>query len=639
MHYTFNLIRCVSLLALLCVGVNAASAASLKSPDGKIEMHIGLKGRSGQSVANYMVDYEGEWLLDHSTVSFQLAGGEVVGEHLEEESIEGPKEHRGSWKPVYGERSEYEDNYNELTLNYRDTKLDLPLTLVFRCYNEGIAFHAVVGTPGKALQLKEERTEFRFFGNPTVWSTPRAQAAYEEVKLSQMGNDVERPLVARTTTKDGTELYTAIAEAKMVDFARMKLKRHGDDPRCVVSQLSGRVNSDGPITTPWRVVFVGRSPGELIENNHLILNLNDPCAIEDTSWIKPGKVIRDITLTTEGGKAAIDFAAKYNLQYIEFDAGWYGHEYDDASDATTITVDPKRSKAPFDLHYLIDYAHGKGLGVIVYVNRRALEKQLDEILPLYREWGIDGIKYGFVNVGSQKWTSWLHEAVRKAAKYEFMLDVHDEYRTTGYERTYPNWMVQEGVWGDEAAPSSEQALTSLFCRQIAGPCDFKICYFDERVDQKWSHAHQLAKAMCFYDPWQFLFWYDSPLDRGKQTNRIVETPELEFWRHMPTVWADKKVIHGEIGKFATIARRSDNANGDSEWFVGSMNAGEQRTLKVPLDFLEPGKKYTAHIYSDDPSVDTITQVRIDRKPVDSSMTLDVELRPNGGQAMRIVPAN
>jgi len=328
------------------------------------------------------------------------------------------------------------------------------------------------------------------------------------------------------------------------------------------------------------------------------------------------------------------------LQYVEFDAGWYGHEYTEESDARTISVDPKRSKGPLDLQAVIEYAKQRGIGIILYVNRRALERQLDEVLPLYEKWGIKGVKYGFVQVGSQKWTAWLHEAVRKAAEHHLMVDVHDEYRPTGYSRTYPNLMTQEGIAGDETKPANSLTLTILFTRMLAGAADNTICYYDGRVDENASHAYQLAKSVCFYSPWQFLYWYDRP-DRsprraggaGGGHNTIGDEPELEFFDHVPTVWDDTKVIHGEIGQYAVIARRS----GES-WFIGCMNAEAPRTLDVPLDFLDAGRSYVAHIYSDDPAVATRTHVRIDRRIVDSSSVLKVELGSQGGRAVRIHPA-
>jgi alpha-glucosidase len=419
----------------------------------------------------------------------------------------------------------------------------------------------------------------------------------------------------------------------------MKLAPCPDRPLTLVSDQSGSVSGSLPLTTPWRFVMVADSPGGLLENNDLILNLNDPCAIEDPSWIRPGKVIREVTLTTAGGKACVDFAAEHGLQFVEFDAGWYGHEYSEDSDATTISVDPKRSPGPLDLHEVIGYARQRGIGVIVYVNRRALERQLDEILPLYRSWGIQGVKYGFVRVGSQTWTSWLHEAVRKAAEHRLMVDVHDEYRPTGYSRTYPNLMTQEGIAGDETSPTNEQTLTILFTRMLAGAGDNTICYYDARVDRNASHAYQLAKAVCLYSPWQFLFWYDrpprSPQEKGGAggaKHLIGDEPELEFFKHVPTVWDESRVLRGAIGQLAVIARRS----GD-QWYVGCMNANQPRELDLSLDFLDPNRRYLATIYFDDPSVATRTHVGSRQISVDASSVLDVEMSAQGGQAMRIVP--
>jgi alpha-glucosidase len=420
----------------------------------------------------------------------------------------------------------------------------------------------------------------------------------------------------------------------------MRLSPDTSRPLTLISSLAGEVKAETPYTTPWRVLIIGETPGELLERNYLILNLNEPCAIDDTSWIKPGKVIREVTLTTKGGKACVDFAVEHNLQYVEFDAGWYGHEYNDESDATTISVDPKRSKGPLDLHGIIDYAKKRGIGILLYVNRRSLERQLDDILPLYENWGIKGVKYGFVQVGSQQWTAWLHEAVRKAAKYHLMVDIHDEYRPTGYSRTYPNLMTQEGIRGDETKPSNSLTLTILFTRMLAGAGDNTICYYDRRVDDNANHVYQLAKSVCIYSPWQFLYWYDRPDSSprrgggaGGGHNVIGNEPELEFFDYVPTVWDDTKVIHGKIGEYAVLARRSGEG-----WFIGCMNADELRSLDVPLNFLDKDRQYIAHIYTDDPAIPTRTHVKISRYIVDSSTIINAELPARSGQAIRIVPA-
>jgi alpha-glucosidase len=481
-----------------------------------------------------------------------------------------------------------------------------------------------------------ERTEFRFLEDHTAWAVYSAQGKYAEVPISRIKPGCERPL----TVQIQDDLFVAVAEARLVDYARMKLAPLDGDRHGLVSSLSSDVVAKLPLQSPWRVVMVADSCGNLLENNDIIRNLNDPCAIADTSWINPGKVIREVTLTTAGGKACVDFAARHNLQYVEFDAGWYGHEYSDQSDATTITVDPKRSPGPLDLHEVILYAQERGIGIILYVNRRALGRQLDEILPLYRKWGVSGVKYGFVNVGSQQATAWLHEAVRKAANHRLMVDVHDEYRPTGYSRTYPNLMTQEGIAGDETSPDNRLTLTILFTRMLAGAADNTICYYDTRVDRIASHAYQLAKAVCLYSPWQFLYWYDrpptSPHEKGGaggQKGMIGDEPELEFFDRVPTVWDDTRVIHGRIGEYAVIARRSG-----SDWFIGCMNSGQPRTLELPLDFLEPKAQYVAHVYSDDETVETRTGVKIERYLADSETTLQAPISAKGGQAIRLVLA-
>jgi len=310
---------------------------------------------------------------------------------------------------------------------------------------------------------------------------------------------------------------------------------------------------------------------------------------------------------------------------VEYDAGWYGPEYDPNSDATTVTLDPKRSKGPLDLHEVIRYASERGIGIIVYVNHLALEKQLDELLPLYKEWGIKGIKFGFVNVGSQRWTSWLHEAIRKCAEHRFLVDVHDEYRVTGYSRTYPNLMTVEGIRGDETRPTNDQTLAYAFTRMIAGPADNTVCWTDPRVTANSTYAYQLAKPVVLFSPWQFLFWYDRPAV-------VADTPELEFYNHLPTTWDDTRVLHGSIGEYAVVARRK----GD-QWFVGGMNGLEPRAFNVPLGFLDANRRYTAHVYSDDPSVATPTHVKIERLAVDRDSVLQVALPARGGQAIRIEP--
>lgn len=269
-----------------------------------------------------------------------------------------------------------------------------------------------------------------------------------------------------------------------------------------------------------------------------------------------------------------------------------------------------------------------------------MEKQLDQILPLYQSWGVAGVKYGFVNVGPQEWTIWLHEAVRKAAKYHLMVDIHDEYRPTGYSRTYPNLMTQEGIRGDEESPSISQSITTLFTRMLAGAGDNTNCYFATRVsDQMGGKAAQMAKAIMIYSPWQFLFWYDRPEGSphktggaGNNENIIREGEDLGFYDRLPTTWDTTMVLESDMEDFATVVRKSGET-----WFLGSLAANNDRVLKVALDFLDPDTNYEATLYSQDkPGLET-NKVTIEKIKVNNKSVLSRRLESDSGLAVIIAP--
>jgi len=357
--------------------------------------------------------------------------------------------------------------------------------------------------------------------------------------------------------------------------------------------------------------------------------------------VKPGKVLRETTLTTKGAYAAIDFVASHNMQYIMFDAGWYGNEMKNESDATTVTLDPNRSKGPLDMQTVLKYAKSKDVGLILYINRRSLERQLDDVLPLLKEWGVAGIKYGFVRVGDQDATAWMHEAVKKTAEYGLIIDVHDEYRPTGFSRTYPNFLTQEGIAGDETTVPNEHTLITMFTRCLAGAADNTICYYNKRVERMGSHASQLAKAVCIFSPLQFIYWYDkapnAPLKEDGlwgDTEHIGNEPELEFFDNVPTTWDETKVLYAKIGELGVIARRKGE-----EWFIGGINANTAHNVTVDFSFLTEGVNYKAKIYTDDESIKTRTRVRIEEKQVNSNSTLELDVKVNNGFAMHLVPVN
>ena len=610
-----------AVLLLFAAAAAATQAIPLASPDGNLRVTL-MQGEDGG--LSYRVDYKGKPVILPSRLGVALSDGTDLSrgfaairpEHVLRD------ETNLVWKPPYGERAIVSDHFRELGFGVEHHAVpDAAVMFVFRAYNAGIAFRYAVPAPLRLrASITNELTEFTFTGDHRAWPVYFAQGEYKPETLSTVKKGAERPLTVETT--EGP--VAAIGEAALIDFARMKFAPAPGKAYTLKADLDGPVSLKKSGVSPWRYVMVADNACRLLENNDFILNLNEPSRIADTSWIKPGKVIRETSLTTRGGLACVDFAKTMNLQYIEFDAGWYGHEYDDASDARTVTLDPKRSKGPLDLPKVIRYAKENGVGVILYVNRRELERRLDELLPLYTSWGIVGMKYGFVNVGSQKWTVWLSDAIRKAGEARMMIDIHDEYRLTGNQRTWPNVMTVEGIRGNEEMPEAPHNCALPFTRYLCGPGDYTPCWYNGRV--KNTRAHQLALGVVTYSPWQFLFWYDNPgMYKGE--------PELDFWRQMPTVWDDTRVLHGRIGAYASIARRSGN-----DWFIGTINALERRTLEIPLSFLTPGKTYTAALYSDGaPDGSDRTRVTCATRRVTAADTLTADMAMNGGHAVHLVP--
>lgn len=535
------------------------------------------------------------------------------------------------WHPLYGERSTVRNSYNELTLRFEkfadqagaeegqlgtvyDKRRSYEAEVVFRAYDEGIAFRYQFpeSKNGLFLHITGEQTQFTMPEGTLAYYERWAQGPYTLRPLKGWTDDAERPL----TMKLPTGLYAALLEARMTDYARTKFRLSKSKPNTLEASLYGGVDAITPYGTPWRVIMAAETPGELLENNDILLNLNDSSRIDDGSWIKPGKVIRS-GLSTAEAKACVDFAASRNMQYIHLDAGWYGPEMKMASDATR-----PAANRDIDIQQIVRYADQKNIGVFLYVNQRALVQQIDTLFPLLQKWGVKGVKFGFVQVGSNRWTVWLHEAVRKAAQYRLMVDIHDEYRPTGFSRTYPNLLTQEGIRGNEEMPDATHNTILPFTRYLAGAGDYTICYYSNRI--KTTHAHQLALSVVYYSPLQFLYWYDKPA-------LYHEEPEIAFFDKVKTVWDDSRVLSGAIGEHVAVARRSGR-----EWFLGAITNTESRRLKLPCDFLEKGATYIATVYADDSHTPTRTGVKITQRRLTAEDTLDLELMASGGAAIHFV---
>jgi alpha-glucosidase len=627
----------IPILVFLLVVVAASSAFSQKmiegttatvwSPDKNLKAGFYQKQEAnGERTMYYTVSYKGKDIIRESALDLTLDNrlsesamalkvdtlkrwtANLVVKNIRYTSKD------TSWKPVNGERAVIRDHFNAAIIEtVKEDNPIYPMNVEIRVYDAGVAIRYFFpeNEKGTYYRIKAENTEFSLPEGTKAWHALWAQAKYMELPLSNWPNEAERPL----TLKLPNGLFACFAEAAMVDYARTKFKLSDEKPNTIVTSMYTPADLISPFATPWRVVMVAEKAGNLIENNDIIINLNEPSKIKDVSWIKPGKIMRVMTQTTQDAKENIDFAVKHNLQYILFDWKWYGPAFTFTSNATKVAI------PNFDLPAIIQYGKERGVGVWLYVNLQGLYAQSDSLFRVYRDWGVKGVKFGFVQVGSHRWTTWIEEMFKKAAESQIMVNVHDDWRPTGEQRTWPNLMTAEGIRGNEEMPDATHNTVLPFTRFIAGPADYTICYYDKRI--KTTHAHQLALAAVYYSPIQTLYWYDKPAMSNNE-------PELEFWDHIPTTWDETKVLDGAPGQFITTARRKGE-----EWFIGTITNTEGRTVKLSFDFLPKGKKYIASVYSDDSTVASKTKVKVQQIKVSSTATLNVKLMPSGGQAIWI----
>lgn len=628
-------IPCLGMILLMIINLNGyaqvidSTRQSILSPDKNIRVEFYQKNTDdGKRAMYYTVGYKSKPVILESMLDIQLDN------HLSEQAMalkvdkhvnwcenlqylnSTSSSHNTKWKPVYGERSEIKDNYNAATIHLvKDDNPIYKMDINIRVYNEGAAIRYFFpeNVKGTYYRVTAENTAFTLPQNTKAWFAGWAQAPYSLLPLNNWPQESERPL----TLQLENGLSVCLAEAAMVDYARAKFKLSATKENTILTSMYTPADLISPVATPWRVIMVAETPGELVVNNDILLNLNPPSKVKDESWIKPGKIMRVMTQTTIDAKENIDFAAKHNLQYILFDWKWYGPAFTFESDATKVAI------PNFDLPAIIQYGKEKGIGVWLYCNLQGLYSQSDSLFSVYKKWGIKGVKFGFVQVGSHRWTTWIQDMFKKAAENEIMVNVHDDWRQTGEQRSWPNLITAEGIRGNEEMPDATHNTVLPFTRYIAGAADYTICYYDKRI--KTTHAHQLAMAAVYYSPLQTLYWYDKPSMSNNE-------PELEFWDKIPTTWDETKILQGTPGEFITTARRSGK-----EWFVGTLTNNHARTIKLSFDFLPKGKKYTATFYSDDDAIQTITKVKLERKSISSTTSLNVALKASGGQAVWITP--
>jgi alpha-glucosidase len=643
----------ISISSVLMIGCGDATETTLVSPNGRLKVNVTLI----DGTAHYDLSYNGSRLLGPSALGLNVSNLPAWGPMT---IIDTERSHiDDTWQPVWGQKSTIRDNYYQLLLRLRE--VDAPsrrMDLIFRAYDDGLAFrYRLPDQDGlDAVEIAGEDTNFAFSDDYRCFALQLGEYAtgYEKehdvVRLRDLGSSsvVGLPLLV-----EAPEAWMAVSEANLNDYAGMYLSGSGGEKPKLVSRLAPLPDDEGvkvrgraPLVTPWRVVLVGREPGDLITSD-IIVNLNEPTKIEDVSWIKPGLVLWPWwngrlpfgEPSTAQMKHYIDFASEQGIPYLLVDAGWYSLERDawDHPEAEDILTMEESRQSYYDIREVIDYAKGKNVGVHLWVHGDSLRRQIDEALPLYAEWGAVGIKVDSYGRDDQQWVRFVHEIAEKAAAHRLMVNYHGAYKPTGIRRTYPNIMTREGVLGLEhakwsARPSTRHNVTLPFTRMLAGPMDYTPGAFDLDGTEdapkqvQGTRAHQLAMYVVYFSPLQMVSDYPEAYSAALD--------EFDFIKGVPTVWDDTLVLDGLPGEYITMARR----RGDT-WYLGVMTNESPRGRQLALKFLEPGAEYVAEVFSDasdankNPEHVLVTETNVTRDTV-----LAANMAEGGGCAIRIRPA-
>ncbi|MVM35992.1 hypothetical protein GO755_38620 [Spirosoma sp. HMF4905] len=583
------------------------------SPDTKTRIDITVNDQKELVYRMWQAD---EPVLNWSGLGFQLDAVSVGQAVVVKKQTAHTHKEQFAW-PL-GENDVIQNEYNELKLDCQSGSVSYQL--IVRVFNGSVAFRYVLPKQKEENVgvIRQEYTTFALTDAYTIY-----QYNEESVFTPTTVSDLQKSCDFPATLTNG-RFFLTIGEADNREYTKSVLTAGKANNSLAIAFHNDSVKTTTGFQTPWRTISVATSAIGLHQFSDLPLRLCTPTSPTVPAWIKPGKLIRS-GLSTQGGLNCIDFAAKHDFQYIMFDAGWYGAEFRTTSDPTQVIP-------AIDLPKVIQYGKEKGIGVILYVNRVGLRAKLDEILPLYKKWGVAGLKFGFVDGLTQEGITWLASAIKKVYDHGFILDIHDNYKPTGLSRTYPNLLTQEGIRGNENNPDAFHNTVLPFTRFMAGAADYTFCYpntnryFTDNLYKtklQVSKGQQLALSVVYFSPLQAIFWYGNPTDYNDEG-------EIEFFKRVPTVWNESQYLVGEIGKVVSVARRQG-----STWYVGSVAGLSDWTGTLPLHFLSSGKQYKATIYDDDAAGGIRKQV-IDLKPTDS---FPISLKAKGGQAIIIEEKN
>ncbi|WP_304132483.1 glycoside hydrolase family 97 protein [Phocaeicola plebeius] len=654
--------------ALLFSALNV-DADVVTSPNGIVSIDFQLKN----GIPTYKVDYKGKPVIKESRLGLELRDGKNLMDGFEQLNAT-TSTFDETWQPVWGEVKEIRNHYNELLAELKQPSTDRYMNIRFRVYDDGVGFRYEFPQQKNLVYfvIKEEHSQFAMTGDHTAWWIPgdydTQEYDYTESKLSEIrsllpnavtsnaSQTVFSPTGVQTSLQMKTDegLYINLHEAALVDYSCMHLNL--DDKNLVFESwltpdadgFKGRLQA--PCHSPWRTVMVSDDACDIL-SSHLILNLNEPCKIEDTSWIKPVKYMgvwwemiaggkpwsytNDIPsvklgetdyrkvksngnhpANTRNVKKYIDFAAKHGFDQLLVEGwnvgweDWFGNQKDYVFDFVTPYPD-------FDIEQLNRYAHDKGIRLMMHHetsgSSRNYERHLEQAYQLMNKYGYTAVKSGYVGnilpYGEHHYGQWMNNhylyCVVEAAKHKIMVNAHEAVRPTGLCRTYPNLIGNESARGTEyqAFGGSKTFHTTVlpFTRLQGGPMDYTPGIFEMNISKlnpnNSSHvnatlANQLALYVTMYSPLQMA------ADLPENYERFMDA--FQFIKDVPVDWDNSIYLEAEPGKYVTVARKEKGTN---NWFIGSATGDANHQSVISLDFLEKGKNYIATIYADTKDTD------------------------------------
>ena len=694
-------------LAVLLLGAITSHAKVIQSPNGQISIDFRLKN----GIPTYKVNYKEIPVIKESKLGVELREGNNLMDGFEQVNIS-TSSFDETWQPVWGEVKEIRNHYNEMVAELKQPATNRYMNIRFRVYDDGVGFRYEFPQQKNLVYftIKEEHTQFALTGDHTAWWIPgdydTQEYDYTQSKLSEIRGLLRNAVTSNASQtvfsetgvqtslqmKTAEGLYINLHEAALTDYSCMHLNL--DDKNMIFESwltpdaegYKGRLQT--PCHSPWRPIIVSDNACDILAS-HLILNLNEPCKLEDTSWIKPVKYVGvwwemitgkgtwsytnalpsvklencDYSKLPKNGthsanndnvKRYIDFAAEHGFDQVLVEGwnigweDWFGNQKNYVFDFVTPYPD-------FDIKALNEYAHSKGVRLMMHHETSGssvnYERHLEAAYQLMNKYGYNSVKSGYVGnmlpYGEHHYGQWMNDhylhCVKEAAKHKIMVNAHEAVRPTGLCRTYPNLIGNESARGTEyqAFGGSKPFHTTIlpFTRLQGGPMDYTPGIFEMDIEKinpnNHSHvnatiANQLALYVTMYSPLQMA------ADIPENYERFMDA--FQFIKDVAVDWDDSKYLEAEPGKFITVARKAKDTG---NWFVGCVAGDAEHTSKITLDFLDADKKYIATVYADGKDADYKTNPQsytIKKGIVTNKTKLNLRAVAAGGYAISIIEA-